>query len=76
MIKHDILLTLSLKFSLLFLLWFFCIKPIERHPIDTQSHFMSTQTLTQEENPVAKLGEVTPLEKHESIIEVDYDSRT
>ena len=67
MIKRDILLTLSLKFSLLFLLWFFCIKPIERHPIDTQSHFMSTQTIIQEGPPVAK---------NESITEVDYDSRT
>ncbi|GGI85410.1 hypothetical protein [Legionella impletisoli] len=34
-LKRDILITLTIKFFLLTILWFVCIKPLRHKPIET-----------------------------------------
>tara|TARA_Y100000588_G_scaffold375309_1_gene451486 strand:- start:708 stop:902 length:195 start_codon:yes stop_codon:yes gene_type:complete len=38
--RKDIIATLTMKLSLLFLLWFVCFKPIEKTKIPTVEHFL------------------------------------
>ena len=69
--KKDIIATLLLKLSLLFLLWFICFKPIEKNKTTPLTHFLGP-VLTEKGASITKNKAINNFQTKE----VNYVART